>query len=164
MVKIHAVLFSLAVYWVIFIIFKIPSGIGVALFIATAGVIFLVYICALIVREYKVLKDYPLGTSLIQYSFVSISSIYLGDSMGKSLRGNMDLDMPPLAAAIFVGVFCVASISELKIPAAQQDDIPEIGKKVSNLRSCEVVKGTLLTIIIPIFIGSFFGYFLNKPA
>lgn len=159
--KYYAVFFSIVAYWAIYGIFKIPPNMGVALAIATIGTLLLVYACAYIFSKYNVLKDYPLGSSLVQYSFVAISSIYLGDSMGRSLRDRLDLDLPPFAAAILVGVFCVASISESKVPAARQGDLPEIGRKITNLRSLEVVIGTIVAIIVPVALGGLFGYFRN---
>lgn len=159
MIKVGASLTSLVIAFIFSIVPKFPGGVIIAIGINILCTLLLAYICALILSQVKVLKDYPLGSSFVQYSFVAVSAIYLGESYGDALRGGGELNVPSLGAALFVGVFCLGSIAEAKIPAAKEDDLPSIGRRISWERTGDVFLGMLINIIAPFSIGAYFSTF-----
>jgi len=159
LIKIGASLTSLVIAFVISSIPKLPVGLIIAIGINILCTLVLVYICAVILSKVKTLKDYPLSSSFMQYTFVAISAIYLGESYGDALRGGGELNVPSLGAALLVGFFCLGSIAEAKIPAPKKDDLPPIGRRISKERTKDVLLGACINIIAPFIIGACFSTF-----
>lgn len=142
---------------------KIPQGAREAVFGILIGLAALIFICAFLLSRFQVLEDFPLSNTYIQYSFVSVTSLYLGDSLGdtmeKSLADGSSLNASPVFAAILVGVFCVASVTESQIAAAKKEDCPRVGLETTKKRTIDVIFGTIVTMVIPMGIGACFYRF-----
>lgn len=159
-IKSSSLALSLAIAFITSFLSKIPHGISISLAGTLIVTLLLVYIVSWIISLSSVLKDFPLGSSFIQYSFVAISAVYLGDSYGDALRLRQDLNIPSLGAALFVGVFTLASITEGRIPPAKNDDLPAIARKIARIRVGDVLLSTFISIIFPFVIGAYFSNFL----
>lgn len=133
--------------------FNIDGGILLSLIVVFMGVILLTWISAYFYSQNNVMKDYPLSGPIVQYTFVSISAVYIGDAIRDSFDRSAELSIPPLLAGIGIAVFCVASVVESQIPAASQADKPEVGREATRKRFKGVLLGVLITVVAPILIG-----------